>query len=74
MPKVYTTESIIERFKLKNHHDFDYSKVDYCLFFSKLFDIYLYIRQINTYRNMKRRIRTKETELKRIISESVREC
>ena len=29
MPKVYTTESIIERFKLKNRHDFDYSKVDY---------------------------------------------
>ena len=29
MPKVYTTESIIERFKLKNSHDFDYSKVDY---------------------------------------------
>ena len=29
MPKIYTTESIIERFKLKNSHDFDYSKVDY---------------------------------------------
>lgn len=29
MPKVYTTESIIERFKLKNDHYFDYSKVDY---------------------------------------------
>ena len=29
MPKIYTTESIIERFKLKNRHDFDYSKVDY---------------------------------------------
>ena len=29
MPKVYTTESIIERFKLKNRHNFDYSKVDY---------------------------------------------
>lgn len=29
MPKIYTTESIIERFKLKNSHDFDYSKVVY---------------------------------------------
>ena len=29
MPKIYTTESIIGRFKLKNSHDFDYSKVDY---------------------------------------------
>lgn len=29
MPKIYTTESIIKRFKLKNSHDFDYSKVVY---------------------------------------------
>lgn len=29
MPKIYTTESIVERFKLKNRHGFDYSKVDY---------------------------------------------
>jgi len=29
MPKIYTTESITERFKLKNRQGFDYSKVDY---------------------------------------------
>lgn len=29
MPKIYTTETIIERFKEKNKHSFDYSKVEY---------------------------------------------